>query len=337
MKISIIIPTNRYGGFDITFSGLGKQTFDNDDWEVIIIDDFIENRQDECISIAKKYDIKNLLYLRPKPHYWRSNTLISNSRNTGLVHVKGKLIVFLDDYMWVPPRFLEQHWNTYRDGYCMVGKTNAVKYVQGNIENIEIDKLSMPVVNRDITYKDTFEGCSNFMINISKFGVSDTRGNQDMKNCGAGWFYTCNASAPLDKIINVNGFDEEYDLTRQVDIGLGLMLERVGCKFYYKTQASDCVAYHMDHMPVEQMMKDKNMKVKRYKNITYDELRKRGTIESNIDEIQLVPKEKYNTQYDGAWALNEYNTRIKKIYANIANGKKIFDLKEERRKIGNLI
>lgn len=333
MKISVIIPTNRYGGFDITFSGLGKQSFDNHDFEVIIIDDFVENRKEECISFVKKYNIKNFLYLRPKPNYWRSNTTIANPRNTGLIYAKGELVVCIDDYTWIPPRFLEQHWNTYCDGYCMVGKTNVVTYVQEQERNCDnIDKLPQPKVDKGSNL-NTFNGCSQFMVNIATFNVSDTRGNDNKKDCGGGWFYTCNASAPLDKIIQVNGFDEEFDLTRQTDIGLGLMLETVGCKFYYKTDIQ-CIAYHMDHMIIEQFMKDKHLKIPKYKVVTYDDIRNREVKDTYPDEIQLVPKEKYNTTHDGAWGLIEHRIRTKCSYANIVNGIKIFDLKEERTKIG---
>lgn len=339
MKISVIIPTNRYGGLDITFAGLGRSTEWSSDWEVIMIDDFVEDRKDKCLYFAKKYDIKNVIYLRPKKGYWRSNTPIANSRNTGLIYAKGELIVFIDDYTWIPSKFLEQHWKVYNEGYCMVGNAKVVVYTEEKDRDDKllnnINKLPSPIVNKN-TKLDMFDGCSQFMKNIALFNIADTRGNKDIKDCGGGWFYTCNTSAPLEKIIQVNGFDEEYDLTRQVDIGLGLMLERIGCKFYYKT-CPECTAYHMDHIPVEKIMKDKGMKTKRYKDITYDELRKRRTIESNPDEKQLVLKERYSTTHDGAWGLNEDRIRKRTIYANIINGKKIFDLKEERRKIGNWV
>lgn len=335
MQISVIIPTLRCKGLDITFTSLGRQTFNSDNWELIVIDDFLEDRKHEYDYYANKYAIKNFLYLRPKIGYWRSNIPRSNSRNTGLVHANGELIVFIDDYTWVLPKFLEQHWKVYNDGYCMVGKANVVQYINEEERKEKlldsIDKIGIPVVDTklDISSSDY----SIFMKNIVLFNVGDTRGDNDVKNCGGGWFYTCNSSIPLTKIIEVNGFDEEFDLALEEDIGLGLMLERIGCKFYYKI-CPDCTAYHMDHTHIDKIMKNKNLKRLKYKNITYEELRRRSTIDSNPDEIQVVLKEKYGTRYDGAWGLHEHRMRVKLSYANIVNGDKIFDLREERKRIG---
>lgn len=329
MKVSIIIPTNRYGGFDITFSGLGRQTFDNNDWEIIIIDDFIENRRDECIYTAKKYGIKNFSYLRSKPSYWRSNCPIANSRNTGLIYAKGYLIIFLDDYTWVPPKFLDEHWKIYKEGkYTLIGSGRATKYIPGNVDSV--DKLSSPSTEDDVE------------ISIIRVGIyykylpafMDTRSHDKVEDCGGGWFYSCNASAPLSKIIEINGFDEEFDLTREEDIDLGLRLEKVGCKFCY-IPSYDCTVFHMDHRPVDVMMKEKKLIHNRYRDITYSELRGRYKTESNIDEVQLVLKEKYDTKYDGSWGLHEIRRKDTSLYANIVNGTKIFDLKKEREKIGN--
>jgi len=328
MKVSIIIPTNRYGGFDITFSGLGKQTFDNNDWEVIIIDDFIENRKNECLSIAKKCSVKNILYLSSKSNYWRSNSLISNSRNTGLIYAKGELIISSDDYEWFAPKFIEEHWKMYNEGkYTLIGGGHAVKY---NTEKInEINKLYSPDAKDDIENITVRDG-----ISYKHFPMfMDTRTPNNVENCGGGWFYSFNASAPLNKIIEVNGFDEEFDLTREEDVDIGLRLEKVGCKFHYISNENTDII-QMDHRPVDIMMKEKKLFNNKYKDITYEDLRKRNVIESNKDEVQLVLKEKYGTMYDGSWGLHERRRLNNTFHANIVNNVKIFDLKEERKRIG---
>lgn len=325
MKISLIIPTNRYGGFDITFSGLGKQTFDNNDWEVIIIDDFVKNRKNECLDIAKKYGVGNILYLSSKPNYWRSNSLISNSRNTGLIYAKGELIIFSDDYVWFTPKLIEEHWKIYKEGkYTLIGGGHSVKYNPEKID--EINKLPS---------SDDKDDVENAIIRVGIYyshlpTFMDTRTPNNVENCGGGWFYSFNVSAPLNKIIEVNGFDEEFDLTREEDVDLGLRLEKVGCKFHYISNENTNII-HMDHRRVD---KDKNLFNNKYKEITYEDLRKRNVVESNKDEVQLVLKEKYGTNYDGSWGLHERRRLNNSFYANIVNGVKIFDLKEERKRIG---
>jgi hypothetical protein len=84
---------------------------------------------------------------------------------------------------------------------------------------------------------------------IPTTGAVDTRtlqGYREWKDCPAGWFYCSNTSAPLSKIIEVNGFDEEMDCTSEEDVDLGLRLARVGCRFWFKSN-SDVNVYHMAH------------------------------------------------------------------------------------------
>lgn len=308
------MPTNRVGGFNLTFSALKNQSLDHDEWELLLIDDY-KDREKLAFEHAETHGVRNLKYLRSKPNYWRSNRLIANARNTGLCFADAELVVFVDDYIWFPPKFLEEHWKVYKrtqGQYTMVGGSKAVKYAPNQIQ--DVDKLPLPEVT------DNIEGA--FIRNIAQFKVSDTRGNGQLKDCGGKWLYTCNSSAPLKKIIEINGFDEEFDLTSEEDIDLGLRLERVGCKFWYRPNYN-CTIFHMDHRPLDKY------KVYRYKEITYDQLRRRGTLESNPDEIQLVLKEKYEVQYDGSWGLHERN-RKRPPYANEG----IFNLKEERQKRG---
>ena len=296
MKASIILPTNRPSGPMYALHSLSKQTLPGEDWELIIVDDYWEDRRIILRAVASTLGIKNLVLLKSKPNYWRSNRLIANARNTGLIYAQGELVVFLDDFCWAPPKWLEEHWNTYKKTiYTMIGAGKAVKYIPGRFN--DLDQLPPPDVG------DNVEGA--FIRNLAQFKVSDTRGPISKRNCGGGWFYTMNASAPLEKIVQVNGFDEEYDLTSEEDVDLGLRLERVGCKFFYRTEY-DCTVFHVDHREVDVEMKKLP---KRYKEVTYDEFRKRDVLESNPDEVQLVLKEKYHVRYDGSWGLHERNRR----------------------------
>ena len=314
MKISIVLPTNRPNGPIYALHSLSKQTLPGDDWELIIIDDYPKERRDIIKKLASDLGIYNLKIMRSKPNYWRSNRLIGNARNTGCIYSEGELIVFLDDFCWVPPRWLEEHWLTYqRTLFTMIGAGKAVKYIPDRYD--ELDQLPLPDVG------DKVEGA--FIRNLAQFKVSDTRGSASLRDCGGGWFYTMNASAPLEKIVEVNGFDEEYDLTSEEDIDLGLRLERVGCRFFYRPD-HDCTVFHVDHREVDAEMRKLP---KRYKEVTYEELRSRGELNSEQDEVQLVLKEKYGVKYDGSWGLHERNRRRPPNAVN-----EYFSLKEERMK-----
>lgn len=300
-EISIILPTKRYGGLNITFDGLGRQTYR--DFEVIIIDDTPEDRSGECQRYADLYNLK-VKCLRGKPNYWRSNRLICNARNTGLIHAEGELIVFMDDYIWVPPTFLQRHYETYKNTpFCLIGQSWACEYQE-----------QLP---------------SEKPLDIRTREDGRTTQRAEWPDCLGGWFYCQNASAPLEKIIEINGFDEEFDLTLEEDIDLGQRLTRVGARFLFKGEP-DVTAYHVEHgipwmTPQEKRYnEDKLHKAEDvfHAGIMYNE-------EPGPDEVQFVYKYPANDGW-GSWALLKRN---KERPPNSVN-KSIFNLKEEREKIG---
>ena len=161
-----------------------------------------------------------------------------------------------------------------------------------------------------------------------------------MTQCPSGWFFTSNATAPLDKLIQANGFWEIADLTREEDALMGLMLERLGQTFCFSDHPHGRV-YHMDHdsEPIPQV---------KYKTITYEDIGwEDAIIDGNNtsgggghgsnglstpdDTSQLVTKDVYNTKHPGSWALIEHFNTHKDISFNHDIG---FNLYEERKKIG---
>jgi glycosyltransferase involved in cell wall biosynthesis len=241
--VSVIVPTRRYGSvYEILFNGLKNQTLK--DYELLIVDDVPEDRSGLAEAYAKRHGL-NVKWMRSKPNYWKSNRLIANARNTALIHAEGELVVFIDDYTWIPPRFLESHWKTWKEqGYCLIGSVTAVKYTPNPPEDLS----TLPVHTYDERSKTAY---TIHMIQEGHPtpGALDTRlslGYKEWKDCPPGWFYTCNASSPLAKIVEVNGFDEEFDCTSEEDVDLGLRLARVGCRFWFKSNP-DVTAYHMEH------------------------------------------------------------------------------------------
>lgn len=231
MRVSVIIPTIRYGGLDITFKGLGNQVFK--DFELIIIDDVPKSRKREVSNYAKQYDIA-VKYLRSKPPHWKANKMISNARNTGLIHAEGELIVFIDDYIYVKPEFLHKHVSLYKESKCaytLMGQLVNIRYCKPEDRPEDISKIPVK------TLKRTQGG--------DEVPWEDFRVKTGRREAHWGWFWTCNASAPLDKIIEINGFDEEYDGgTAGEDMDLGMRLSRMGCRFIYNP---GCKVWHMDH------------------------------------------------------------------------------------------
>jgi len=242
--VSIVTPTRRYGPvYDILFNGLKKQTL-KEPWEILIVDDVPEDRSQIARQYAERFKV-NVKWMRSKPHHWKSNRLIANARNTALIYAEGEVVVFVDDFTWVPPRFLEAHLKVWEEtGYNVLGSATAVKYATPPPEDISV----LPVHTYDERVKEGVRGEVPLQTGITT-GAVDTRtlqGYREWKDCPAGWFYCCNASAPLRKIVEVNGFDEEMDCTSEEDVDLGLRLARVGCRFWFKSDPNVNV-YHMAH------------------------------------------------------------------------------------------
>jgi len=334
MEVSVILPTNRPIGSMYALHALSKQTFPQKRFELLIVDDYKDDREQFIVETSEKLGVQNVKVLHSKPNYWRSNRLIANARNTALIKAEGELVVFLDDFCWVRQGWLREHWRTYERGYCMLGAMKTVRYVPNVYE--DLDQLPPPKEGEN--YWDEREALRWWETHEQKvrtkevrhFWSTDSRGVNSMRNCWGGWLYSCNASAPLDKLIEINGFEERYDQCSEEDIDLGLRLERMGMKFWYRPDR-ECTVFHMDHRTIDREMKDWP---KRYRKITYDELRERGTLETEPDEIQLIMKEAYNAKYDGSWGLHEW-MRKRPPVANVVNGKKIFDLRVERERVRN--
>ena len=338
MKISIILPTIRLKGlFDLQLPSISNQSFPKDEFELIIIDDYHENREDTVKKYAAEHEL-NIKWMRSKPAHWRCNANIGCSRNTGLIHATGELVVFIDDYTWIPPDYLEYVWNFYKSGenISLIGPVLTLKYSEppypDDIEQFEL-KHSDSRTN-DIPLYQNYYGIKSF----PKPLYDEHR--HPMTQCPSGWFFTSNATAPLDKLIQANGFWEIADLTREEDALMGLMLERLGQTFCFSDHPHGRV-YHMDHdsEPIPQV---------KYKTITYEDIGwEDAIIDGNNtsgggghgsnglstpdDTAQLVTKDVYNTKHPGSWALIEHFNTHKDISFNHDIG---FNLYEERKKIG---
>lgn len=224
MKISVSFATNRYGWLENTFRCLGSQTLPHEEWELIMIDDVPEDRCEQVMGLAEKENI-NLKWMRSKPNYWKSNRMLGNARNTGFIHSDGELIVFLDDYTWLESKFLQWHWEIYKKtGMAVIGRVKTIRFKEQIISLQECE-----IINDD-----------------HRFDEIQRRGMSTWINAPYGWFYTYNSSAPLDKIIEINGYDEEFDCTGEDDIDLGERLHRAGIEFIFATER-EITAYHMRH------------------------------------------------------------------------------------------
>jgi len=117
-KISIILNTkeNLYpirgldvDIFSLLYGSLKEQTFR--DIELITVDHFWKERKDEIGNYKLPFPYK---YIPPKPTYWDSIPVapqISSFRNSGLMFARSKLVMCMDDCIFMENnRTLEQIW-----------------------------------------------------------------------------------------------------------------------------------------------------------------------------------------------------------------------------------
>ena len=212
MKISIIVPTIRSEKMvNFQLPTFAKQTLPKGEFEIIIIDDCPIDRKDQIENFGRSNGL-NIRWMRSKKSYYRSNANIGCARNTGLINAKGELIVFIDDFSVVRHKYLESVWRIYKQdkSFSHIGPVISVEYQENPTENINELKI------RHADPRST-KGKS-------------TRLGHHLRQCKSEWFYTSNVSAPLNILIEIIGFWEIADLTREEDVLMGLALERRGRK-----------------------------------------------------------------------------------------------------------
>lgn len=107
--ISVMALTNRFGGIDILWADMLRQTFE--DWELVLVDGLWREREKE----VKKYiSDPRLKYLRQSDKREGAYTNLAHADNEGFRACKGELIVCLQDYQWVNPEGLSKYWYLYR-------------------------------------------------------------------------------------------------------------------------------------------------------------------------------------------------------------------------------
>jgi len=242
MKVSVILSTCRLGGLDVTFSGLEKQTFPSEDWELIIVDEWHEFRKGTFPMYAE--GLPHVKHLPPKVK--KPYVAISNGFNTGLIHAEGKLVCFLNDYIWVPPNWLETHWKIWKETGCThsgfidrYSQPPLRKY--RNLEEIAFSAFEKPFTPETfgelrLTYRER-KGCPQAYIRPVGGGMYEIDGRL--------FYQGLNESIPLDIAVKLNGLDERFDgHWGSQDADLGIRANLLGHRF---TVAPTLITREVNH------------------------------------------------------------------------------------------
>jgi glycosyltransferase involved in cell wall biosynthesis len=96
--ISLVYLTYRLGGFDLLLDSLKKQTVKTG-WELIVVDDYPDR---DLSMLFEEDDIPLGWYGKSKVKKHADTRFgVANAMNTGYLHAKGDVIVYVHDYSWL--------------------------------------------------------------------------------------------------------------------------------------------------------------------------------------------------------------------------------------------
>lgn len=202
--ISVVINTRDHPeSLEKCLRALEKQTADPAAWEVVAVDD--GSKSPQALRPAQRF---------PGPAPCRTVRIAPSgraaARNAGVRHASAPLVLFLGDDIMAAPDLIERHLEAHAT------RLPAPVAVTGHV----VDATETPSV--------VFAKWWN---NLLLHDIPDP------ENAGFARFYTCNASAPRQAILDAGGFDENFQLYGWEDIDLGFRLERLGLRVVYESAA----------------------------------------------------------------------------------------------------
>lgn len=219
VEVSIIVPTHRRGGIDITLLGMRDQVFR--DFEVILIDHRYEHRHRDVTRMADEYGIP-LIHV---PEYRRNGKWCVSlpAYNTGVAVARGRILIFLSDWTYVPPGWLEAHLQHHNAKPTYVtGRSIRYRGVEQEAFS-EIQTFPQPFNPQEWANKPYYQ-------------ITGPGGAGPMPTYA--WVFMVNDSVPRDVVVALNGFDEIYNRGRgAADSEWGLRLQVAGVRMWYYPDA----------------------------------------------------------------------------------------------------
>ena len=232
MQISVIIPTyNRPLKLKKCLQALAHQTLSQDEFEVIVIDDgsFSENRQ--ILKNLTNHGIQNFSLLE------QSNQGQGPTRNHGVEHAQGSIIILIGDDIICSPTFLEKHLAVHQKHPKLnVAGLGKIKWEP----NLELTPL-MQWLTHGSSILGRYGGHQFAYEKLSHRKWADYN-----------FFYTSNISLKKE-LLEKYPFDPAFARYGWEDIELGYRLtQKAGLKIYYEPEA---LVYHNHLITLEDFEK----------------------------------------------------------------------------------
>ena len=229
LACSVIIPTyNRAELLRRTLDSLVRQDLPKAAFEVLVVDD---GSSDHTAELAESYqDRLALRYFFQPEEGWR----VAQARNVGLAHAAGEVCVMVDSGVVLHSGCLRAHLDSHQQAD---GPVAVCGYVYGfdssetaeMIRTLDFDDpdASIALMRQTGRWLDAREPF------YAKYG-------DDIGALPAPWvfYWTCNVSAPTERMRAVEGFDEQIRSWGGEDIDLGYRLHLDGVRFVLNRSAS---------------------------------------------------------------------------------------------------
>ncbi|MEO7261306.1 MAG: glycosyltransferase [Jatrophihabitantaceae bacterium] len=231
LRCSVVIPTyNRAELLRRTLDSLVGQDLPGSAFEVLVVDD---GSSDHTAQLVESYrDRLDVRYFFQPDEGWR----VAQARNVGIAHATGEVCVFVDSGVVLHSGCLRAHVASQQRASGPVAVCGYVygwgregSEAQEMIQTLDFDDpdASIELMRQSGRWADVREAFY-------------ARHGDDFGRLPAPWivYWTCNVSAPTDRLRAVGGFDEQIRSWGGEDIDLGYRLYRDGVQFALDRSAS---------------------------------------------------------------------------------------------------
>lgn len=231
-KISVLTLTNRWGGIDVTWGALKRQTFGDFEW--VLID--AVDREQEVLEYTGDVRVR---WIDQKKKPKKALTNLAHADNQGFRACRGELIVLLQDYIWIDPDGLEKYWEAYlayEKNILITGVGD--QYAIPSAEDIVNPEGKVTVFKEPYSQKPEV------------VAWKDPRRRLDQ-----GTFYMCNppdweanwGCIPRKIIYELGGMDEQYDYEGFAwdNVNIAQRADMLGYRQYID-QTNECYGFQHD-------------------------------------------------------------------------------------------
>jgi glycosyltransferase involved in cell wall biosynthesis len=231
LRCSVVIPTyNRAELLRRTLESLARQDLPKAAFEVLVVDDGSSDGTAEVVAgFSDRLDVR---YFFQPDEGWR----VAQARNVGIAHATGEVCVFVDSGVLLHSGCVRAHVETHEQAS---GPVAVCGYVYG-FDNNDFDAEEMI---RTLDFDDP-DATIEVLRETGRWADLRepfyARHAYDLGRLPAPWvlYWTCNVSAPTDRLRAVGGFDEQFRSWGGEDIDLGYRLHLDGVRFVLNRAAS---------------------------------------------------------------------------------------------------